>query len=173
MLVRWLAEWAERIVTAGSVRGALRSLAKERPDLIVLDLGLTDGRGTDVAAAAAAAAAAPFPMMIVLSGTASPAEAFELSGLGIAAFLQKPIAQADFDECLATLPGPLDRVEIAVARALGTASFHDVQRHVSEALVQAALNRSEGNKSAAARLLNTTRQTIRQRVHGSSDEDEA
>jgi len=71
-------------------------LARDRPDLILLDLNLPDMRGEDVLARLRGEPLTRDIPVVVLSADVSPGVAERLTGLGAQAFVSKPIAIADF-----------------------------------------------------------------------------
>jgi DNA-binding NarL/FixJ family response regulator len=86
-LVRGLRSWGVETLEAANVRAARRLLRCE-PDLVVTDVRLPDGTGLEVASRAARLHA--MPMIVAMSGEATPAEAFELAQLTVRVYLQKP-----------------------------------------------------------------------------------
>ncbi|MEZ4595911.1 MAG: response regulator transcription factor [Chloroflexota bacterium] len=78
-----------RVLTAGTAESALRVVRAERPDLLVLDLGLPDGDGLDVARAIRRTSSLPIIML-----TARTDEADTLVGLELGAddYVTKPFS---------------------------------------------------------------------------------
>jgi len=102
----------------------------------------------------------PAPLIVVSSGEASAQEAFTLAQLGVVQFVSKPFS---LDELMAAIDlVHTARVELApIVRAyVGKADLRMVQDDVRRAMVQQALALSNGNRSAAAKLLRVTRQAI-------------
>ena len=127
-------------------------------DLVLLDVRLPDGSGVRVAEKAAAMT--PAPLIVVSSGEASAQEAFTLAQLGVVQFVSKPFS---LDELIAAIDlVQTARVELApIVRAyVGKADLRMVQDDVRRAMVRQALALSNGNRSAAAKLLRVTRQAI-------------
>lgn len=76
-----------QVATAGTVAEAVRRIAGERPDVIVLDLGLPDGDGKDVIQQVRQWSDVP---IIVLSARDREAEKIEALDLGADDFVNKP-----------------------------------------------------------------------------------
>jgi DNA-binding NtrC family response regulator len=142
---------------APTCEAALKALPRGF-DLVLLDVRLPDGSGVTVAEKAAAMT--PAPLIVVSSGEASAQEAFTLGQLGVVQFVSKPFS---LDELMAAIDlVHTARVELApIVRAyVGKADLRMVQDDVRRAMVQQALALSNGNRSAAAKLLRVTRQAI-------------
>ena len=84
-----------RVIPAMLGRTGLE-LARERPDLILLDLNLPDMRGEDVLASLQADPATRDIPILVMTADASPGVAERLTAMGARAFVTKPFAIADF-----------------------------------------------------------------------------
>ncbi|MBX3030134.1 MAG: response regulator transcription factor [Chloroflexi bacterium] len=99
-----------RVLTAGTAESALRITRTERPDLVVLDLGLPDGDGLDVARAIRRTSSLPIIML-----TARTDEADTLIGLELGAddYVTKPFSPR---ELVARVRAVLRRAEGAAAR---------------------------------------------------------
>ena len=104
-----------RVLTAGTVEAALRITRTERPDLLVLDLGLPDGDGLDVARAIRRTSSLPIVML-----TARTDEADTIVGLELGAddYVTKPFS---LRELQARVRGLLRRAERAPQSAATTA----------------------------------------------------
>lgn len=99
-----------RVLTAGTAESALRITRTERPDLVVLDLGLPDGDGLDVARAIRRTSSLPIIML-----TARTDEADTLIGLELGAddYVTKPFSPR---ELVARVRAVLRRAEGATTR---------------------------------------------------------
>lgn len=132
------------------------------PTLVLLDVGLPDGRGTDFLPDIHAQA--PAPAVIAMSGQATAKDAFTLAAGGARAYLAKPI---EFEELEDAINGvelkPLAPMENA-KHLLGVASIHDVQTSVRRAMLLQALSLTGCNRTATARLLQVTRQAVQQMI---------
>jgi two-component system KDP operon response regulator KdpE len=87
-----LAEGETRVVEAATAREAIDLAATERPELIVLDLGLPDGDGRDVLNAVRSWTPAP---VLVLSARHSDSEKVALLDAGADDYLVKPFSTAE------------------------------------------------------------------------------
>ena len=96
-----------KVVTAGTAEGALRLSRLERPDLLILDLGLPDGDGLDVARAVRRTSDLPIIML-----TARTEETDTLIGLELGAddYITKPFSPR---ELVARVRAVLRRAETA------------------------------------------------------------
>ena len=75
------------VISAGTVSEALKLIAKDAPDLVVLDLGLPDGDGKDVIRQVRQWSRIP---IVVLSAREREAEKIEALDLGADDFVNKP-----------------------------------------------------------------------------------
>jgi two-component system, OmpR family, KDP operon response regulator KdpE len=82
-----------RVLEAASGREGIDLAAAERPDLIVLDLGLPDGDGADVCREIRGWSAAP---IVVLSARHSDREKAALLDLGADDYVTKPFSTVEF-----------------------------------------------------------------------------
>lgn len=156
-----------------TVASAMALLDDEPFDLIVVDVRLPDGTGADVVRAATACA--PMPLVIAISGRASPTEAFEVASSGARAYLEKPVsfrALWEHVERARDTPPSLDAFIKASVGHVNVKSFGDGLR---VEMMQEAVARSGGNVSQAAKLLGVTRQAVQQSLRrtAGSGEDEA
>jgi two-component system, OmpR family, KDP operon response regulator KdpE len=97
--------------TAAHGRAALDVLAAQRPDLLVLDLGLPDIDGVDVCSAARAQSALP---IVVLSARGREADKVRALDAGADDYVTKPFGS---DELLARIRAALRRADAAPAPA--------------------------------------------------------
>jgi ActR/RegA family two-component response regulator len=156
-----LRDWGATVFWVRTLDQGLR--ACNRPfELMVLDVDLPDGSG--VALAELAARMRPQPIIISISGQATPRDAFRLAQLGALALLTKPLSLADFMVTVeAVLEKAPDYVPHLVA-VVGHESFRTVLDRVRRAMAEQALALAEGNKTGAARLLGITRQAVQQLI---------
>ena len=149
---------AAEVVGVGTVAEARDALSALRPDLLVLDFKLPDGSGLEVLEAAASVS--PAPVVVAISGTAGPADTFRLAELGVRAYLEKPIALADFERALEQALTRAPDLSPHVRSAVGRVGIKDVEAQVRETMVKEAIARSGGNRRGAARLLRVSRQLL-------------
>jgi two-component system KDP operon response regulator KdpE len=108
------AEMAERILDAPTGREGIDLAATERPDLIVLDLGLPDVRGVDVCREIRSWSTAP---IVVLSARHSDEEKVLLLNAGADDYVTKPFSTV---ELVARVRAQLRRALVPSAGDVGT-----------------------------------------------------
>lgn len=144
--------------SCGTVREALALLSSWRPEVVLLDLALPDGSAFDVLAVLRRRP--PTPVVVAISGTATPPDAFRLAAAGVRAYLHKPFTTAELRAALErALCEPPD-LRPALRGAVGRQGLRDVESEVRQDMVHEALARSGGSRRAAARLLRISRQLL-------------
>src|SRR5712691_5086898 len=126
-----LAASGYRIVEAEDAAGAIRLLAAEKPDLVILDLGLPDKSGLELIAEIRKTSAVP---IVVLSARHDERSKVEALDLGADDYVSKPFGM---DELMARLRAALRHAfqaqgEYAVFVS-GDLSVDLVRRHVTRA----------------------------------------
>lgn len=158
--------------TATSVAAARTQLAGV--DLIITDVRLPDGSALDVVRAAEALPR--FPRIIAMSGTATAAEAFDLSQAGAIEFLTKPFDLSTLDATVERVLAARVPVEPIVVRRLGQSTLVELVNEVREIMVRRAMSKAD-TKTGAARVLGVSRQALQQilkaRPRGSPPADDA
>jgi DNA-binding response OmpR family regulator len=158
----YLAHAGFRVLTAGTVEAALRISRTERPDLLVLDLGLPDGDGLDVARALRRTSNIPIVML-----TARTDEADTIVGLELGAddYITKPFSPRELVARIravlrraeaSSLPDDLLRIgdlELDLGRMLVTVDGHRVDLTPTEFQLLAALARQPGRVFTRTQLL--------------------
>jgi len=81
-----------RVVTAGDAAGALAAMAAEKPDMVILDLGLPDRSGFEVITTIRQQSAVP---IIVLSARSDERSKVEALDLGADDYISKPFGMAE------------------------------------------------------------------------------
>jgi two-component system, response regulator RegA len=157
-LERALAPRFGQVRSAASVREAIEMLASFEPDLLLLDVELGDGTALDVMRAALARDTVP--LVVAMSGAASPTETFDLAQLGVRSFVPKPLdlrrLDAVLDEAIANAPD----LRAQVRAAVGQRPIHEVEEEVRVTMLREALARAKGSRRGAAKLLAVSRQVI-------------
>lgn len=157
-LVHWFEARAMTVAAASTVRGAIAHLRRERPDVLVLDVCLPDGRAPEVLAAAIAQPS--MPRVLVISAVASPMDTFELGQYGACAFLQKPFnteqLAAAVDATLSAVPDTCTAARLSV----GHRNLQDLEGELRTAMIREALSRAKGSRRGAAKLLGVSRQFV-------------
>lgn len=135
-----------RLRRAETLAAAHRHLAAYRADLVIVDMGLPDGRGCDLIRALSGATA---PRPLVLGTSGDPATATAARAAGAAHFLPKPLpGPAGLRRALAPhLPG---RAGLLMAAAGGRSAQPDPQTLRDDLLRALALLDAPGPADAAA-----------------------
>lgn len=151
-----------RVLTAGTAESALRMTRTERPDLLLLDLGLPDGDGLDVARAIRRTSSVPIIML-----TARADEADTLVGLELGAddYITKPFSPRELVARVRAVlrrtdasPAPdavlrVGDLELDLARMLVTAGGRRVGLTPTEFQLLAAMARQPGRVFTRSQLL--------------------
>jgi CheY-like chemotaxis protein len=90
----------------GSLAEARAWLAHRRPDLVLLDIGLPDGSGLELADELKHRAPAPSPPIVALSARVLAADRQAATEAGCDAFLGKPLSPAELLSAVAAHIGP-------------------------------------------------------------------
>ena len=152
-----LGQWAGEVRSCGSISRAMELVAGWHPDLLLLDFRLPDGDARELLRRMAANG--PVPTVVAMSAFARPEQSFELAGLGVRAYLQKPFGAEGLGAALRTaLAAP--ELGPQLRDAVGKADLQDVEQSVRETMVNEALKRAGGSKRGAARLLGVSRQVL-------------
>lgn len=151
-------ERASAVHWVANVAEATSWLEGHRPSLVVLDFKLPDGTGLDVLRVLAPRS--PQPVVVAVSGEATPEESFRLARAGVRCFLRKPFGleavRAALDEALDTSPDPL----VEVRAVVGHKGIKELEFEVRKAMVCEALAKSGGSVRGAAALLGISRQLL-------------
>jgi DNA-binding NtrC family response regulator len=102
----------------------------------------------------------PTPLVVAMSGTALPEQAFELAQLGVRRFLPKPLDLPSLEAVLAEAVRNPPELEHQWRGLVGQRPIRDVEREMRRAMVQEAMAKSGGRLSKAARLLAVSRQLL-------------
>lgn len=95
-----------RLVVVGSLAEARAWLADQQPDLILLDIGLPDGSGLELADELKHRTPAPSPPIVALSARVLAADRAAATEAGCDAFFAKPLRTADLLSVVAAHVGP-------------------------------------------------------------------
>ena len=155
------------VLEAATTHGAIAFLTSA-PDLILCDVCLPDGSAFDVFDASKHLS--PEPLKIAISGAASAEEAFRLAQVGALAYLAKPFSLQDLADAVERVRREAPDLDSLVRASVGSVPLLDMQRQVRAAMVDQALALASESRSAAARLLDISRQAVQQFTRGSDRE---
>lgn len=171
-ITRGVRSWGTSVTEAGTAAEAKALLANgELPDLAIIDVRLPDESVFEILDVIAELS--PAPMVVVMSGKASPQEAFRLAQLGVRAYLAKPISTEDLATAVDSARREAPTLEPLISASVGHVPMREMQRSVRRVMVKEALAQADGNRSGAARLLEVSRQAVQQIVRDQDPEDEA
>lgn len=160
-IARIAARWGDEVHQAHTVADAL-DLLELNPTLLIVDVRLPDGNALEVVETAAKRR--PVPMMVAVSGEASPEESFRLAQSGVRAFLSKPLGGEELAAQVEKVLREAPELEPIVVSTVGRKAMRDVIAEVRTAMKDQALASAGGNRSEAARLLEVSRQAVQQMV---------
>jgi two-component system response regulator RegA len=141
-----------------TVREAIASVDRARPDVLLLDLSLPDGDAFDVLDALSRKG--PMPAVVAISGVASPVQAFCLAQRGSIEFVEKPFTTK---KLRAAVERALNRPRnlIPHLRSLvGHQGVFAAEQQLRSTMLDEALARSGGSRRRAAALLDVSRQLL-------------
>jgi two-component system KDP operon response regulator KdpE len=129
------------VTTAGTVAEAMKRIAGERPDVVVLDLGLPDGDGKDVIKSVRAWSDVP---IVVLSAREREAEKIAAFDLGADDYVDKPFGIGELMARLrAALRHRLQRHDEVPVLRLGELEIDNIRHLVTQAGKEIKLTRKE------------------------------
>ncbi|KAB2906575.1 MAG: response regulator [Kofleriaceae bacterium] len=128
------------------------------PDLVILDFQLADGDARSVLDLAALRE--PAPVVVAVSGEASPVDTFELAHRGVRAFIPKPVTLDELERAIAVALETAPRLEPHLRQAVGHHGLAAMTEEVRAVMIDEALARAAGSRRAAARILDTSRQLL-------------
>jgi ActR/RegA family two-component response regulator len=148
------------VTVAGTLSDAIEILLlSEALHTLVVTLRLPDGAGMDVVRTAAVMV--PTPEVIVLADDATAEEAFTLGRLGVTGIVAR---HATSDQVRRAIDDGRKRPPLplyaTLGRYVGHMSLLDFEGEVRRAMLLQALARAGNSRSAAARLLRTSRQMV-------------
>ncbi len=161
-IVRTVRGWgASQLFEAGTAAEAREQLAAvPPPDLVIIDVRLPDDSAFNVLDSAADLS--PAPVIVAMSGKASPDEAFRLAQLGVRAYLAKPFSIQELADSVEAARNNAPNLEPLITASVGRVPMRELQNEVRRVMVKEALAQTEGSRSGAARLLHVTRQAVQQ-----------
>jgi len=161
-IVRAVQGWGDaELMEAGTAAEARRQLAAvPPPDLVIIDVRLPDASAFSVLDSASELS--PAPIMVAMSGKASPDEAFRLAQRGVRAYLEKPFSIQELTDSVEAARNEAPNLEPLITASVGRVPMRELQSEVRRVMVKEALAQTEGSRSGAARLLHVTRQAVQQ-----------
>jgi two-component system, response regulator RegA len=167
-------KWATDVWQAYSIAEA-RELMAQQPDLMIVDVKLPDGDAFGLIEMAWNSK--PAPVIVAMSGAASPEEAFRLGQLGVRAYVAKPLSVESLSEHVDSALRTPPCLDPIVNNMVGQLGLRAVTDRVRIGMIEQAIAIAEGNRSGAARLLDISRQAVQQQMreldrHGDDDDDE-
>jgi DNA-binding NtrC family response regulator len=167
-VARIVESWGARVVVATTAMDAKALLAAAPPpELILIDVRLSDDSAFGVLEVATQLS--PAPVIVAMSGKASPDEAFRLAQLGVRRYLHKPFSVQDLTSAVESACSTAPNIEPLISAWVGRVPMREMQQEVRRVMVKEALALTDGNRSGAARLLHVTRQAVQQMVRSDGD----
>jgi len=170
-IARILGSWGNVLIAEAGTAGEARSLLSSPPppDLLVIDVRLPDGPAFSLVELACQLS--PAPIVVAMSGKASPDEAFRLGQRGVRKYLPKPFSIEEFTAAVEEARSEAPSIEPIISAWVGRVPMRELQREVRRVMVKEALALTEGSRSGAARLLHVTRQAVQQIVRSDREAD--
>ncbi|MCP4600135.1 MAG: response regulator [Proteobacteria bacterium] len=141
-----------------SVREAVKALEDWTPDLILLDVVLPDGDAFDVLAGLSEER--PHPMIIAISGAATPDRSFELAKWGVHTYLSKPFGIKKLRETIERVQSQPLNLRPHIRSLVGQRTIHEVEGEIRSTMVKEAMARAKGSRRGAAKVLEISRQLL-------------
>ena len=163
-IARIVSGWGELELSEAATAAEARSLLAEPPppDLVIIDVHLPDETAFGVLESAQKLS--PAPIVVAMSGKASPDEAFRLAQAGVRAYLPKPFSIQELASSAETASSEAPDLDPLITAWVGRVPMRELQRKVRRVMLKEALAQTEGSRSGAARLLHVTRQAVQQMV---------
>lgn len=105
VLVEWFEDLGHRVGVAHSCATGIELIRQKAPALVLCDLGLPDGHGTDVCRAVRASALPRQPLMVALTGWGREKDLLSTSEAGFDRHLVKPVTPDALHELIARVGG--------------------------------------------------------------------
>lgn len=168
-VVRIIGGWGDaELIEAGTAAEARELLAGSAPpDLMIMDVRLPDHSAFNVLEAAAELS--PAPVIVAMSGKASPHEAFRLREHGVRAYLSKPFSAQELADTIETARNATPNLEPLITASVGRVPMRELQKEVRRVMLKEALAQTEGSRSGTARLLHVTRQAVQQMLRSEEE----
>jgi CheY-like chemotaxis protein len=138
------------VLEATTSAEAIARLKERAPDLVIADVCLPDGSAH--ALFDATRRLAPEPLKIAISGKASPEQAFELSNVGVRAYLAKPFSLKELRDAIARVRTELPPHEAVVRGSVGYRPLRELTSLVRKSMTDEALARSRSIPAGISKL---------------------
>jgi DNA-binding NtrC family response regulator len=148
----------EDLRACAGARGVRELTAGWDPDLVILDVVLADGDAFDVLAFLKGRS--PAPLVVAISGAATPAQTFRLAELGVRAFVEKPFTLRALREAIRQAAAQPPDLEARVRAQVGHRAVGEVSTQVRRTMVEEAMARTGGSRRHAAKVLKISRQLL-------------
>jgi DNA-binding response OmpR family regulator len=155
--------WGHQVLEAGTA-GEAKQMLSPPPDLIIIDVRLPDEPA--FAVLEAASRQWPVPIVVAMSGQASPEESFRLAQMGVRTYLAKPFTAEELGAAVEAARRDTPLLGPVVTGLVGRVPLRELQDKVRNAMVRQALALAGGSRSGAARLLSISRQAVQQMLRG-------
>jgi DNA-binding NtrC family response regulator len=119
---------------------------------------LADGDAFDVLAALQGCT--PAPLVVAISGAATPAQTFRLAELGVRGFVAKPFGLGELREAIRRAGAEPPDLTAAIRAQVGHRAIGEVSSEVRQTMLDEALARTGGSRRHAAALLKISRQLL-------------
>jgi DNA-binding NtrC family response regulator len=144
------------VIEAAGVDAALKAFS-QGIDAAFLSAAMPDGLALRMTLSATRTC--PSPAIVVVSDGAHP-DLFELARAGARAHLRWPARAPDVSRCLDATSWSASDLDADVRGLVGRIGIREAQARLRKAMLEQALEGSNGSRRAAARLLGVTRPAI-------------
>ena len=165
-IVAAIAERVQECRAVPTLEDATRELGGWHPTLVIMDIKLPDG--TTVELLESARELKPWPTFVSMSGQADVEETFRLAQLGVRAFLAKPLDVAELLETIDQVLSVPPEWTPVVKNMVGHSQLKDFEEEVRSTMIDEALDRTDGSRRGAAKLLSVTRQALQHMIRRKS-----
>jgi signal transduction histidine kinase len=110
VLVEWLKDFGHRVHVAHTCSAGIALIQEKRPSIVLCDLGLPDGHGTDVSRAVRATFSSRTPLMVALTGWGRDDDKRGTKDAGFDHHLVKPVNPAALHDLMARVTPVLDEM---------------------------------------------------------------
>lgn len=141
-----------------SVSEAKTVLADWTPGLLITDVILPDGNAIDILSALREDQ--PYPMIVAISGAATPMNSFTLAKYGVHEYLEKPFGLTELHQAINDACSASTDLRPHIRTLVGRRPIKEVEDEVRHTMVTEAMVQSKGSRRAAAKVLDISRQLL-------------